>query len=74
MATTTAPDVRPVTPVVGATISGVDLREPLGPDTVRAIRQALHGKPCSSTRHGPPASWSCSPPKAPTCSRSCSST
>jgi len=45
MATTTALEVRPVTPVVGAVIGGVDLRVPLEGDTVRAIRQALldHG-------------------------------
>ncbi|ABW14071.1 Taurine dioxygenase [Parafrankia sp. EAN1pec] len=42
---TTTLDVQPVTPVVGATTSGVDLREPLDLDTVQAIRQALldHG-------------------------------
>jgi alpha-ketoglutarate-dependent taurine dioxygenase len=45
MATTTVLDVQPVTPVVGAVISGVDLRVPLAAETVRAIRQALldHG-------------------------------
>ncbi|MDT3442214.1 TauD/TfdA family dioxygenase [Pseudofrankia sp. BMG5.37] len=44
MATTTI-DVEPVTPAVGALIGGVDLREPLAPDAVQAIRQALldHG-------------------------------
>ena len=42
---TTELDVQPVTPVVGATIHGVDLREPLDAEEVRAIRQALldHG-------------------------------
>lgn len=41
----TALDVRPVTPVVGAVIDGVDLRDPLEPGAVRAIRQTLleHG-------------------------------
>lgn len=41
----TAVHVQPVTPAVGAVIDGVDLRDPLAPGTVRAIRQALleHG-------------------------------
>jgi alpha-ketoglutarate-dependent taurine dioxygenase len=45
MATTTALDVQPVTPAVGAVIGGVDLREPLESETAQAIRQALleHG-------------------------------
>src|SRR5579859_3892539 len=34
-------DIRPVTPVIGAEISGVDLRQPLRPKTAAAIRQAL---------------------------------
>src|SRR3954468_2785687 len=34
-------EVRPVTPVIGAELFGVDLREPLDADTVRAIRDAL---------------------------------
>ncbi|KAF0815169.1 Alpha-ketoglutarate-dependent taurine dioxygenase [Andreprevotia sp. IGB-42] len=35
-------DIRPVTPVIGAEIYGVDLRQPLPPDTVVAIKAALH--------------------------------
>lgn len=34
-------DVRPVTPLIGAEIVGVDLRQPLSPDTVEQINQAL---------------------------------
>src|SRR5262245_34369296 len=47
MATTTILDVQPVTPVVGATLAGVDLSVPLDADVVHAIRQALlaHGVP-----------------------------
>lgn len=43
--TTTALEMQLVTPVVGAVVSGVDLRQPLEPASVRAIRQALldHG-------------------------------
>lgn len=43
--TTTALDIQPVTPKVGAVINGVDLREPLDPGMVAAIRQVLldHG-------------------------------
>ena len=39
----TAPalDIRPVTPVIGAEISGIDLRQPLDAKTAEAIRQAL---------------------------------
>ena len=33
-------DIRPVTAIIGAEISGVDLREPLADDDVAAIRQA----------------------------------
>lgn len=33
--------IKPLTPTIGAEISGVDLREPLKDDTVAAIRQAL---------------------------------
>ena len=45
MTTTTAVEVQPVTPVVGAVITGVDLRTSLDDETTRAIRQALldHG-------------------------------
>jgi taurine dioxygenase len=45
MPTTTSLSVRPVTLKVGAIIDGADLREPLDPDTVQTIRQALldHG-------------------------------
>jgi alpha-ketoglutarate-dependent taurine dioxygenase len=34
--------VEPVTPVIGAEISGVDLSRPLAPETVEDIRKALH--------------------------------
>ena len=45
MTTSTVLDVQPVTPAVGAVITGVDLRTSLGDDTVRAIRDAVleHG-------------------------------
>ena len=33
--------VDPLTPVVGAVLTGVDLREPLTPDAVVEIRRAL---------------------------------
>lgn len=35
-------DVRPLTPVIGAEISGIDLRQPLSKDTVAALEQAIH--------------------------------
>ncbi len=34
--------VEPVTPTIGAEISGVDLSQPLGPQTVSALEEALH--------------------------------
>ena len=34
-------DIRPVTPVVGAEIHGLDLSRPLGPDLTAAVREAL---------------------------------
>ena len=34
-------EIRPVTPVIGAEVCGVDLREPLDADTVKGIRAAL---------------------------------
>src|SRR3546814_16957526 len=34
-------DVRPLTPVIGAEIVGIDLRRPLAPETVAEIRAAL---------------------------------
>jgi taurine dioxygenase len=34
-------DIRPATPLIGAEITGIDLRRPLGPATSEAIRQAL---------------------------------
>src|SRR5947209_17643153 len=33
--------VRKLTPAIGGVVSGVDLREPLDADTIRAIRSAL---------------------------------
>ena len=37
--------VRPISPVVGAVIDGVELRKPLGPGVVHALREAVleHG-------------------------------
>lgn len=45
MATTNKLEVRPITPVVGAVASGVDLAAPLDAETARQIRQAVltHG-------------------------------
>jgi alpha-ketoglutarate-dependent taurine dioxygenase len=45
MTTSTAMQIKPITPAVGAVIQGVDLRRPLEPDTVGALRRALldHG-------------------------------
>jgi taurine dioxygenase len=45
VATTSKLDVRPITPVVGAVASGVDLAASLNPDAVSQIRQAVltHG-------------------------------
>jgi alpha-ketoglutarate-dependent taurine dioxygenase len=39
------PDIRPMTPAVGAIVTGLDLREPLEPETVLAVRAAVleHG-------------------------------
>jgi alpha-ketoglutarate-dependent taurine dioxygenase len=39
------PDIEPMTPAVGAIVSGLDLREPLEPETVLAVRDAVleHG-------------------------------
>jgi alpha-ketoglutarate-dependent taurine dioxygenase len=37
----TSLDIRPVTPVIGATVHGVDLSRPLGDDVVAAVRAAL---------------------------------
>ena len=34
--------IEPVTPTIGAEISGIDLSQPLGAATVAAIQQALH--------------------------------
>ncbi len=33
--------VRPLTPTIGAEISGVDLRDPIEPETLRELRTAL---------------------------------
>src|SRR3972149_6724013 len=41
MTATTELEIQPLTSVVGAAISGIDLRRPLPADTVRAIRQGL---------------------------------
>src|SRR5579883_3264810 len=35
-------DVRPVTPVIGAEISGIDLRQPLDAATVDQLKQAIN--------------------------------
>jgi alpha-ketoglutarate-dependent taurine dioxygenase len=45
MTTTTELAIEPITPVVGAVVKGVDLRAPVDPETVSAIRQAVldHG-------------------------------
>ena len=45
MTTTTTVSVRPITPTIGAIVTGLDLRESLAPQTVREIRQAVldHG-------------------------------
>jgi alpha-ketoglutarate-dependent taurine dioxygenase len=40
--TEVALDIRPVTPVIGAEVAGIDLRKPLPPDTVSQLRDALH--------------------------------
>ena len=41
MATKMRLDIRPVTPVVGAVVAGLDLAAPLDPETVREIRLAV---------------------------------
>lgn len=45
MATRTAISIQPLTTSIGAVIGGIDMREPLSPDQVTAVRQALldHG-------------------------------
>jgi alpha-ketoglutarate-dependent taurine dioxygenase len=40
--TEVAIDIRPVTPVIGAEVTGVDLREPLSPQSLALLRDALH--------------------------------
>jgi len=35
------PLILPTTPAIGAEVRGVDLREPLAPDTVRVLERAL---------------------------------
>jgi taurine dioxygenase len=42
MTVTTALDIRPLSPIIGAEIHGIDLSRPLGLDVVAAVRQALN--------------------------------
>lgn len=42
MVTTTGLDVRPLSPLIGAEITGLDLSHPLGPEAVAAVRHALN--------------------------------
>jgi len=41
MGTSSSLDLRPITPVLGAVVGGVDLTKPLLPDAVRALREAV---------------------------------
>ena len=42
VSTTTSLSVHPLSPTIGAEISGVDISSPLGPDVVAAVRHALN--------------------------------
>jgi alpha-ketoglutarate-dependent taurine dioxygenase len=42
MVTTTAVDVKPLSPMIGAELGGLDLSRPLGPEAVAAVRDALN--------------------------------
>jgi len=44
-------DVRPLSPLIGAEIAGLDLAVPLGPDTVAAVRQVLNERHVVFFRH-----------------------
>jgi alpha-ketoglutarate-dependent taurine dioxygenase len=42
MTVTTALDIRPLSPIIGAELHGIDLSRPLGPELVAGVREALN--------------------------------